>query len=194
LAVPGWSTARAGGAMIWRTSRGANRNRWGVCERALQPPCHGKASRGKPGPKPESENPTVRDCRGARGNVTSSLGRNARASALSRPGDRRPVASPRVSWMVERSLATAARQATHRVRRPEPHSTPADGKLPLGRSAHPRRVAEAGHRRLRTDGLAVSARPNAGSVANVADIPEEPRRRPLVPRRGGVLGTTRRCR
>ena len=28
LAVPVWSTARAGGAMIWRTSRGANRNRW----------------------------------------------------------------------------------------------------------------------------------------------------------------------
>jgi len=73
LAVPVWSTARAGGAMIWRTSRGANRNRWGVCERALQPPCHGKASRGKPGPKPESGNPTFRDCRGARGNVTSSL-------------------------------------------------------------------------------------------------------------------------
>jgi len=35
-------------------------------------------------------------------------------------------------------------------------------------------------------------RPNEGAVANVADIPEEPRRRHLVPRGGGVLGTTRR--
>ncbi len=59
--------------------------------------------------------------------------------------------------MVERSVATAARPTTHRVRRPEPHSTHEYGKLPLGRSAHPRRVAEAGHRSLRTDGLAVSA-------------------------------------
>lgn len=32
--------------------------------------CLGKASRGKPRPKPESGNPTFRDCRGARGNVT----------------------------------------------------------------------------------------------------------------------------
>jgi hypothetical protein len=33
----------------------------------------GKASRGKPRRKPESGNPTFRDCRGARGNVTLSL-------------------------------------------------------------------------------------------------------------------------
>ena len=32
--------------------------------------CLGKASQGKPGSKPESGNPTFRDCRGARGNVT----------------------------------------------------------------------------------------------------------------------------
>lgn len=30
----------------------------------------GKAARGKPRSKPESGNPTFRDCRGARGNVT----------------------------------------------------------------------------------------------------------------------------
>src|SRR5712692_1613263 len=33
----------------------------------------GKASWGEPRPKPESGNPTFRDCRGARGNVTLSL-------------------------------------------------------------------------------------------------------------------------
>jgi len=46
---------------------------WGVCERALKPHRLGKASRGKPRSKPESGNPTFRDCRGARGNVTLSL-------------------------------------------------------------------------------------------------------------------------
>jgi Transposase IS116/IS110/IS902 family len=35
--------------------------------------CLGKASRGKPRRKPESGNPTFRDCRGARGNVTLSF-------------------------------------------------------------------------------------------------------------------------
>ena len=47
--------------------------------------CLGKASRGKSRPKPESGNPTFRDCRGARGNVTCQLLHGARASALSRP-------------------------------------------------------------------------------------------------------------
>ena len=46
----------------------------------------GKTSRGEPRSKPESGNPTFRDCRGARGNVTLSyLRQSARASALSRP-------------------------------------------------------------------------------------------------------------
>ena len=45
----------------------------------------GKTSRGEPRSKPESGNPTFRDCRGARGNVTLSyLRQSARASALSR--------------------------------------------------------------------------------------------------------------
>src|SRR5215471_16757650 len=35
--------------------------------------CLGKTSRGKPRSKPESGNPTFRDCRGARGNVTLSF-------------------------------------------------------------------------------------------------------------------------
>src|SRR5215472_3585802 len=38
----------------------------------------GKTSRGKPRSKPESGNPTFRDCRGARGNVTWSLRRTGR--------------------------------------------------------------------------------------------------------------------
>ena len=41
----------------------------------------GKAFRGKPRRKPESGNPTFRDCRGARGNVTLSYDK-VRASRL----------------------------------------------------------------------------------------------------------------
>src|SRR6201987_3395435 len=42
------------------------------CERALKLHPSGKAFRGKPRSKPESGNPTFRDCRGPRGNVTLS--------------------------------------------------------------------------------------------------------------------------
>jgi hypothetical protein len=61
---------------------------WGACERALNLTRLGKASRGKPRRKPESGNPTFRDCRGARANVTLLTRTGARSSALSRP---RPV-------------------------------------------------------------------------------------------------------
>ena len=42
----------------------------------------GKASRGKPRRKPESGNPTFRDCRGARGNVSLSFYGTVRASRI----------------------------------------------------------------------------------------------------------------
>src|SRR5262252_6786455 len=57
----------------------------------------GKTSRGKPRSKPESGNPTFRDCRGARGNVTWSLRRGARASALSRLSADYPVGTVVIS-------------------------------------------------------------------------------------------------
>jgi hypothetical protein len=43
----------------------------------------------------------------------------------------------------------------------------------LGRSANPRRVAEARHRRLRTHGVTVSPGPNEGTVAELAYVPRE---------------------
>src|SRR5713101_5480483 len=49
---------------------GGKRNSWGVCERALKPHLSRKDLSGKARPKPDSGNPTFRDCRGARGNVT----------------------------------------------------------------------------------------------------------------------------
>src|SRR6516162_6521675 len=49
--------------------------------------CLGKTSRGKPRPKPESGNPTFRDCRGARGNVTLSfMTKCARLGSIPTPG------------------------------------------------------------------------------------------------------------
>jgi hypothetical protein len=46
---------------------------WAYASERLSFPRLGKASREKPRPKPESGNPTFRDCRGARGNVTLSF-------------------------------------------------------------------------------------------------------------------------
>src|ERR1700746_3517866 len=47
----------------------------------------GKAFRGKPRSKPESGNPTFRDCRGARGNVTlSAITWCARLGSIPTPG------------------------------------------------------------------------------------------------------------
>jgi len=49
--------------------------------------CLGKTSRGKPRSKPESGNPTFRDCRGARGNVTLSfMTKCARLGSIPTPG------------------------------------------------------------------------------------------------------------
>jgi hypothetical protein len=72
--------------MILRTSWEVNQNGLGcIASERLSFTRLGKAFRGKPRSKPESGNPTFRDCRGARGNVTCQLLHGARASALSRP-------------------------------------------------------------------------------------------------------------
>src|ERR1700751_4293867 len=73
LAVLAWSTTRVGGGMILRTSWEVNQNGMGcIASERLSFTRLGKAFRGKPRSKPESGNPTFRDCRGARGNVTLS--------------------------------------------------------------------------------------------------------------------------
>jgi hypothetical protein len=83
--------------MILRTSWEVNQNGLGcIASERLSFTRLGKAFRGKPRSKPESGNPTFRNCRGARGNVTFQLLHGARASALSRPRPKRasrPVAS-----------------------------------------------------------------------------------------------------
>jgi len=57
--------------MILRTSWEVNQNGLGcIASERLSFTRLGKAFRGKPRSKPESGNPTFRDCRGARGNVT----------------------------------------------------------------------------------------------------------------------------
>jgi hypothetical protein len=57
--------------MILRTSWEVNQNGLGcIASERLSFIRLGKAFRGKPRSKPESGNPTFRDCRGARGNVT----------------------------------------------------------------------------------------------------------------------------
>ena len=57
---------------------------------------------------------------------------------------------------MEPAVGPAAGKTTHRCRRPSPHPTHGGGEPSLGRSAHPRRAAEARHRRLGTHGVSVS--------------------------------------
>jgi hypothetical protein len=91
------------------------------CERALKLHPSGKAFRGKPRSKPESGNPTFRDCRGARGNVTCQLLHGARASALSRPrelGSFHPVAietAAEATKLSELSMERVARRLGERA-------------------------------------------------------------------------------
>ena len=84
--------------VILRTSWEVNQNGLGcIASERLSFTRLGKAFRGKPRSKPESGNPTFRDCRGARGNVTFVSYHMVRAPRLypdpgqSRAG--RPVAS-----------------------------------------------------------------------------------------------------
>jgi hypothetical protein len=63
------------------------------------------------------------------------------------------------------------------------------GELSLGRSADPRRVAEARNRRFGTHGLALSARQADNTVTNLAYIPCEPPRPRDVQLAGDVLGS-----
>jgi len=80
--------------MILRTSWEVNQNGLGcIASERLSFTRLGKAFRGKPRSKPESGNPTFRDCRGARGNVTFQLLHGARASALSRLAPAIPLTS-----------------------------------------------------------------------------------------------------
>ncbi len=72
--------------------------------------------------------------------------------------------------MLAQKIAVTAGKTTHRFRSSVPHSVLGHVELPLGRSAHPRRVAEARHHRLRTHGVAVYPRPNEGTVAELPDV------------------------
>ena len=117
MAVLVWSTAKAGGAMLFRDeSRG--KPEWvGVnASEHLSFARLGKASRGKPRRKPESRNSTFRDCRGASVNVVmvgSDLPRN-RKSEDSEDGTPPPTTGatelyPDHVQFCERHTSTSAR-------------------------------------------------------------------------------------
>jgi hypothetical protein len=76
--------------LILRTSWEVNQNGLGcIASERLSFTRLGKAFRGKPGSKPESGDPTFRDCRGARGNVTlSAVTWCARLGSIPTPGTR----------------------------------------------------------------------------------------------------------
>src|ERR1700732_4381000 len=98
-----------------------------------------------------------------------------------------------VPWMLE-ALAAAAGTTTHRFTTSKSHWAHGHGELSLGRSADPRRVAEARVHRLRTHRVAVYARPKEGTVAELAYVPRERVRPAGVRLDGDVIGRGGRSR
>ena len=117
----------------------------------------------------------------------------ARGSRAGPTGHGRPLASGRISGMVEASLTATVGTTTHRLTTSKPHRAYGDGERSLGRSAAPRRIAEARILGLRTRGVALSARPTDETVPDLADIPREPHRQPGVHRDGDVVVRDERC-
>src|ERR1700751_256747 len=122
LAVLAWSTTRVGGGMMLRTSWEGNQNGLGcIASERLSLTRLGKAFRGKPRSKPESGNPTFRDCRGARGNVTlSAITWCARLGSIPTPGTGsfHPVAIETAVGATKLSELSMERVANRRQRAP----------------------------------------------------------------------------
>src|ERR1700752_1834629 len=124
LAVRAWSTTQVGGAMILRTSWEVNQNGMGcIASERLSFTRLGKAFRGKPRSKPESGNPTFRDCRGPEEPCRCQLLHGARASALSRPRQKRasrPVASVAIHRVTGGCDAYTARKEAVKIQLRKP--------------------------------------------------------------------------
>ena len=97
-------------------------------------------------------------------------------SAGAGPGShRRSLASRRIVSMLAPSLAASCK-TMYRFIVSRSDSAHGRGELSVGRSADPRRIAEARNRHFETHGLASSARPPDSTVTNLAYIPREPPR------------------
>ncbi len=85
-------------------------------------------------------------------------------------GNGRSVASRRAPSVLEPSLGPATGKTTHRFGRASPHPAHGRGEPSLGRSADPRRAAEARNRRLGTHGVALSCQYPDGTLTDLAYI------------------------
>jgi hypothetical protein len=101
---------------------------------------------------------------------------------------RRSVAPRRRTRWLAPSLATS-RTTARRCTLSRSDSANGRGELSLGRSADPRRIAETRNRRIGTHGLALSARPPATTVTDVAYILRESPRWPYT----DLAADVRRC-
>jgi len=91
------------------------------------------------------------------------------------------------------AAARDARKTTHRFALSRSDSAYGRGELSLGRSADPRRIAEARHHHFGTHRLAVFTRPPDEPVTNLAHILRQPLRWPDIYLAGDVRGCAR-CR
>ena len=90
------------------------------------------------------------------------------------PGHGRALASPMAPTSMDAAFTTEASGPAADGRRDSgPHRQDGVRQSALGRAADPWRVAQTGHRGVRTNRLAVRASPPATSVTDVANLPRE---------------------
>src|SRR6185295_900242 len=97
-------------------------------------------------------------------------------SARAGPASHRRSLVSRRSTSMLAPLREASRKTTHRFIVSRSDSAYGRGELFVGRSADPRRAAEAWNRGFGTHRLTLSARPPANAVTNVAHLLHEPLR------------------
>src|SRR4029453_2302192 len=90
-------------------------------------------------------------------------------------GDRPRVASARLSLVLDLEEPTAHRPPARAVRHSRSDSRVVDRESPLGRASGPWRASEAGDLGESVDRGEVHAAASTSTIANVADLPDEPR-------------------
>ncbi len=124
---------------------------------------HGQAT-----PTPR-EGPTLLDCPG------QGVAGVAHRCDLCAAGHRRAVAPRVAAPSVDMALRTEASRTTqHECQRSHARWQDGRGKSPVGRASNPRRIRQAGRRRLGADGVAAAAAPASAAVTDVADLSHEP--------------------
>ena len=88
-------------------------------------------------------------------------------------GNRAPLASCRIPGLLALEIATTGRAAEYSSRDSRPHSRDEHCQPALGRTSHPRRIAQARHRCRADHGCEVHGEDQAPTLAGLEDLPRQ---------------------